>query len=138
MTCIDRVVIARGPHPIPSRTRSLSLSAPMVLCLKARESRSLPGLSKIYSNYKAFLHITKHPVHLVGVFYCARPSLILSQLRKGDGFLIFGSYIRTEKVGYAPRNRLYNYINSHLMLPMTLIFPLLIQPHLFSRRIAKG
>ena len=46
MFCIDRVVIARGPHPIPSRTRSLSLSAPMVLCLKARESRSPPGLYK--------------------------------------------------------------------------------------------
>ena len=52
MTCINWVVIARGPHPIPFRTRSLSLSAPMVLCLKARESRSLPGL---YNS--CFLHI---------------------------------------------------------------------------------
>ena len=34
----------RSPHPIPFRTRSLSSSGPMVLRLKARESRSLPGL----------------------------------------------------------------------------------------------
>ena len=41
----DLVVIARGTHPIPSRTRPLSPSAPIVLCLKAWESRTLPGLS---------------------------------------------------------------------------------------------
>ncbi len=41
----DLVVIARGPHPIPFRTRPLSPSAPMVLRLKARESRSSPGLA---------------------------------------------------------------------------------------------
>ncbi len=41
---VDLVVMPRGPHPIPSRTRSLSLSGPMVLRLKARESRSPPGL----------------------------------------------------------------------------------------------
>ena len=35
--------MAGGPHPIPSRTRSLSPLAPMVLRLKAWESRSLPG-----------------------------------------------------------------------------------------------
>ena len=61
MTCIDRVVIARGPHPIPSRTRSLSLSAPMVLCLKARESRSLPGL---YNSYPMQIFFEKmHDLH---------------------------------------------------------------------------
>ena len=38
------VVMAGGPHLIPSRTQSLSPRAPMVLRLKARESRSLPGL----------------------------------------------------------------------------------------------
>src|SRR5690606_13529047 len=31
-------------NPIPFRTRPLNASAPMVLCLKARESRSPPGL----------------------------------------------------------------------------------------------
>ena len=32
-------------NPIPFRTRPLNTSAPMVLCLKARESRSPPGLA---------------------------------------------------------------------------------------------
>ena len=40
----DLVAMPRSPHPIPSRTRSLSSSGPMVLRLKARESRSPPGL----------------------------------------------------------------------------------------------
>ena len=40
------MIIAKGPHPIPSRTRKLSPSAPMVLCLKTWESRSLPGFIK--------------------------------------------------------------------------------------------
>ena len=38
------VALARSPNPIPSRTRPLNSSAPMVLCLKTWESRSLPGL----------------------------------------------------------------------------------------------
>jgi hypothetical protein len=33
-------------NPIPSRTRPLNASAPMVLCLKTRESRSLPDLPR--------------------------------------------------------------------------------------------
>ena len=37
------VIIAKGPHPIPFRTRKLSPSAPMVLCLKIWKSRTLPG-----------------------------------------------------------------------------------------------
>jgi hypothetical protein len=40
----DLAAMPGGPHPIPSRTRSLSPPGPMVLCLKAWESRSLPGL----------------------------------------------------------------------------------------------
>ena len=38
------VAMARSLNPIPSRTRPLNSSAPMVLRLKTRESRSLPGL----------------------------------------------------------------------------------------------
>jgi hypothetical protein len=38
------VVIARSLNPIPFRTRPLNFSAPMILRLKTRESRSLPGL----------------------------------------------------------------------------------------------
>ena len=41
---VDLVVLPGGPHPIPFRTRSLSPPGPMVLRLKARESRSPPGL----------------------------------------------------------------------------------------------
>ena len=40
------VVVARSLNPIPSRTRPLNSSAPMVLRLKTRESRSLPGLQR--------------------------------------------------------------------------------------------
>ena len=40
------VVIAQVKHPIPSRTRQLSTVAPMVLRLKAWESRSPPNLVK--------------------------------------------------------------------------------------------
>src|SRR3954447_6329848 len=40
------VVLARSLNPIPSRTRPLNSSAPMVLWLKPWESRSLPGLPK--------------------------------------------------------------------------------------------
>src|ERR1700677_3536711 len=43
---VDLVAIPEGPHPIPFRTRSLSPPGPMVLRLKARESRSPPGLPK--------------------------------------------------------------------------------------------
>src|SRR4051812_1745639 len=38
------VALAWGLNPIPFRTRPLNPSAPMVLSLKAWESRSLPGL----------------------------------------------------------------------------------------------
>ena len=51
------VIIAKGQYPIPFRTRKSSPSAPMVLCLKAWESRSLPGknfLGYIYEGYKFF------------------------------------------------------------------------------------
>jgi hypothetical protein len=41
------VARARSQNPIPSRTRPLNFSALMVLCLKTRESRSLPGQSRI-------------------------------------------------------------------------------------------
>ena len=41
---VDLVAMSEVPHPIPFRTRSLSPPEPMVLRLKARESRSLPGL----------------------------------------------------------------------------------------------
>ena len=49
------VIIAKVLYPIPFRTRKSSLSALMVLCLKTRESRSLPALKimKIKSSLKS-------------------------------------------------------------------------------------
>ena len=44
MRSVGLVAFARSLNPIPSRTRPLNSSAPMVLCLKTWESRSLPGL----------------------------------------------------------------------------------------------
>ena len=40
------VAIASCPNPIPFRTRPLNGSAPMIVRLKTRESRSLPGLPR--------------------------------------------------------------------------------------------
>ena len=56
--CIKRmpVIIAKVLYPIPFRTRKSSLSAPMVLCLKIWESRTLPALvlfMKIKSSLKS-------------------------------------------------------------------------------------
>ena len=45
---VDLVAMSEVPHPIPFRTRSLSPPEPMVLRLKARESRSPPGLPDGY------------------------------------------------------------------------------------------
>ena len=54
------MIIAKGQYPIPFRTRKSSPSAPMVLCLKAWESRTLPGnrllnffIMKIVSSLKS-------------------------------------------------------------------------------------
>ena len=52
------VIIAKGLYPIPFRTRKSSLSAPMVLCLKIRESRTLPALN-YYENQKSSLKSIK-------------------------------------------------------------------------------
>ena len=48
----DLAAMPGGPHLIPSRTQSLSPPGPMVLRLKAWESRSLPGLLDPCENQK--------------------------------------------------------------------------------------
>ena len=58
---IDLVVMSEVPHPIPFRTRSLSPPEPMVLRLKARESRSPPGLSDRYECFSRTSSFTNHP-----------------------------------------------------------------------------
>ena len=58
---VDLVAMSEVPHPIPFRTRSLSPPEPMVLRLKARESRSPPGLPVGYQSVhlsNIFLHNT--------------------------------------------------------------------------------
>src|SRR4030081_2255853 len=53
------VVLARSLNPIPSRTRPLNSSAPMVLWLKPWESRSLPGLPRTKIALQRFHDQTK-------------------------------------------------------------------------------
>src|SRR3978361_1365666 len=66
------VVLARSLNPIPSRTRPLNSSAPMVLWLKPWESRSLPGLPRT----KQFLFTCHDQTNVVSFgrrrFFCAR------------------------------------------------------------------
>ena len=57
------VIGARSLNPIPSRTRPLNSSAPMVLCLKTRESRSLPGLPRTCNDAQATTHTHHIPLH---------------------------------------------------------------------------
>ena len=47
----DLVIMAGWLHPIPFRTRPRNAPAPMVLRLKTRESRSLPGLQRRHLNF---------------------------------------------------------------------------------------
>src|SRR5258706_15571458 len=67
------VVLARSLNPIPSRTRPLTSSAPMVLWLKPWESRSLPGLPRT----KQFLFMChdqtkrRFPLGEAAFFICA-------------------------------------------------------------------
>ncbi len=59
----DLVALPGVPHPIPFRTRSLSPPGPMVLRLKARESRSPPGPPKGYQTQSPnpAHNLKKHP-----------------------------------------------------------------------------
>ena len=50
------MIIAKELYPTPFRTRKSSLSAPMILCLKTWESRTLPAsliIMKIKSSLKS-------------------------------------------------------------------------------------
>src|SRR6202161_795773 len=76
------VVLARSLNPIPSRTRPLNSSAPMVLWLKPWESRSLPGLPRT----KQFLftcHDQKRRLLREAAFFCVRVTLARRSRRAG-------------------------------------------------------
>ena len=76
-------------NPIPSRTRPLNSSAPMVLCLKTRESRSLPGLPRtnttplytIFDNQTAVSRLERR-----GLCLCPSPSKPASKAILGAGW----------------------------------------------------
>ena len=53
------VIIAKELYPIPFRTRKSRPSAPMVLCLKARKSRTLPALKYLIMKIKSSLKSIK-------------------------------------------------------------------------------
>src|SRR6266480_4347637 len=64
------VVLARSLNPIPSRTRPLNSSAPMVLWLKPWESRSLPGLPRTRNSSLRVTNTKTPPPSGGGVFVC--------------------------------------------------------------------
>lgn len=67
------VVLAKSLNPIPSRTRPLNSSAPMVLWLKPWESRSLPGLPRTRTPpLSMFEYENAASGNGGGVFVCAR------------------------------------------------------------------
>src|ERR1700724_4032277 len=70
------VVLARSLNPIPSRTRPLNSSAPMVLWLKPWESRSLPGLPRT-KQFLLRVTIKQNAAFLRGggVFVCVGPCI---------------------------------------------------------------
>ena len=86
---IDLVTMPEGPHPIPFRTRSLSLPGPMVLCLKARESRSLPSLSSSSANALNLTRIQKFKTRRaqpVGFFYFLRSDLYSAKYQRSSRY----------------------------------------------------
>ena len=74
----DLVIIARVSHPIPFRTRTLNLLAPMVLCLKARESRSLPDLQTALFPFLFIVVYMKKPCYPKDnkVFLCLKKAFL--------------------------------------------------------------
>src|SRR5882757_5686036 len=64
----DLVVIAKESYPIPFRTRPSKPSAPMVLRLKPRESRSLPGLQRTKNNLAVTMNSKSPAVERRGAF----------------------------------------------------------------------
>ena len=68
MSFAGLVVLARSLNPIPSRTRPLNSSAPMVLWLKPWESRSLPGLPRTWIS--SIDEQSKRRVLLEAAFFC--------------------------------------------------------------------
>ena len=70
------MALAKVSHPIPFRTRSLNPLAPMVLCLKTRESRSPPVLPFTYFPfYSIYSFYSFHIAPIQVPFFCVQKSL---------------------------------------------------------------
>src|ERR1700704_4903241 len=69
------VVVAGSLNPIPSRTRPLNFPAPMVVRLKTRESRSLPGLPRTEFLLHDIEHQNRRGSFRGGFFYARVRSL---------------------------------------------------------------
>src|ERR1700735_5571882 len=89
------VVLARSLTPIPSRTRPLNSSAPMVLWLKPWESRSLPGLPRT----KQFLFTChdrtkrRFPFRESGVFVLRSVAPVFFRHDKADKYRVHWRFI---------------------------------------------
>ncbi len=57
------MIIAKVLHPIPYRTRKLSPSALMVLCLKTWKSRTLPGIKNVMKIKSSLKSIKKRDLN---------------------------------------------------------------------------
>src|SRR5579862_1153600 len=101
---VDLVALPEGPHPIPFRTRSLSPPGPMVLRLKARESRSSPGLPSgcVYSSPLTLLHAFTQATTLAAKFAAGWSSPVA---RQAHNLKVIGSNpIPAPKFETAPAN----------------------------------
>src|ERR1700704_6941155 len=72
------VVVAGSLNPIPSRTRPLNFPAPMVVRLKTRESRSLPGLPRTEFLLHDIEHKNRRGFFRGGFFYARLYSFLFS------------------------------------------------------------
>src|SRR5437868_12775314 len=91
------VVLARSLNPIPSRTRPLNSSAPMVLWLKPWESRSLPGLPRTkqflfrFHDQKNAVSLAQHAQSEAAFFvFGSRPAQLMQPCPVSGGLPEFG------------------------------------------------
>ncbi len=75
------VVLARGLNPIPFRIRPLNPSAPMVLRLKTRESRSLPTLPNAWTTRDIFFFDAPLRARLASPALIGRGQTVRSRVR---------------------------------------------------------
>ena len=96
----DLVTIALRNHPIPSRTRTWNVGAPMVLQLKLRKSRSSPDLSCTHH-----FPFTKPHVYSLSLF-CSPISL-------WKGLLFYAGLQYRYYLLLSKYQAFYQYLNQH-------------------------